>query len=501
MKAFLVFPHQLFKDTLQLKKYDSIFLIENDLFFNQYSFHKQKIILHRSSMKYYEELLKNQKLNVHYIDAREKESKVSYLIEKIHKENYTQIELFNPHDYWLEKQLVQSANKCNITIEFLPSPNFINNKKTDIELLGKRRPFYQTGFYTAQRKSRNILIDNNSQPEGGSWTYDVENRKKIPKNTPIPPIHFFKSNQWIEEAVAYTEKHFNNNIGSSSSPFVYNKEKIYYPCTHEEAEKALELFINEKLDLFGIYEDAMLTKESTLFHSVMSPLLNIGLLSPQEFIEKLLAAYKKKKVPINSIEGIIRQIMGWREFVQLTYQAIGSTQRTKNFWGFKNPMPKSLYDGTTGIHPIDTTIHKLLNSAYSHHIERLMVLGNFMLLCEINPDHVYKWFMEMYIDAYDWVMVPNVYGMSQFSDGGMITSKPYIAGSNYLMKMGDFEKGAWQETWDGLFWRFLSTYRNVFSKNPRWAMLLKTWDKMDEIKKSAHLQKAEKFLNKLHKRA
>jgi deoxyribodipyrimidine photolyase-related protein len=130
-----------------------------------------------------------------------------------------------------------------------------------------------------------------------------------------------------------------------------------------------------------------------------------------------------------------------------------------------------------------------------------MVLGNFMLLCEINPDHVYKWFMEMYIDAYDWVMVPNVYGMSQFSDGGMITSKPYIAGSNYLMKMGDFEKGAWQETWDGLFWRFLSTYRNVFSKNPRWAMLLKTWDKMDEIKKSAHLQKAEKFLNKLHKRA
>ncbi|MFZ9263069.1 MAG: cryptochrome/photolyase family protein, partial [Chitinophagaceae bacterium] len=257
MKAFLVFPHQLFKDTLQLKKYDSIFLIENDLFFNQYNFHKQKIILHRSSMKYYEELLKNQKLNLHYIDAREKESKVSYLIEKIHKENYRQIALFNPHDYWLEKQLVQSANKYNITIQFLPSPNFINNKKTDIELLGKRRPFYQTGFYTAQRKSRNILIDNNSQPEGGSWTYDVENRKKIPKNTPIPPIHFFKSNQWIEEAVAYTEKYFNNNIGVSTSPFVYNKEKIYYPCTHAEAEKALELFINEKLDLFGIYEDAM----------------------------------------------------------------------------------------------------------------------------------------------------------------------------------------------------------------------------------------------------
>lgn len=501
MKAFLIFPHQLFKDTAPLQKSDTVFLIESDLFFNQYNFHKQKIILHRSSMKYYEELLRSQQLNVQYIQANEKESKVSFLIEKIRKSDFTHIELYDPHDHWLEKQLEQSTKKQLVNIEFLPSPNFINNQKKDVELLGTRRPFYQTGFYTEQRKRRRILIDKNNQPEGGSWTYDVENRKKIPKNTSIPPIHFFKSNQWIDEAITYTEKYFKKNIGASTAPFSYNKEKIYYPCTHADAEKALEQFINEKLDLFGIYEDAMLWKESTLFHSVMSPLLNIGLLAPQLFIEKLLAAYNKKKVPLNSIEGIIRQIMGWREFVQLTYQKIGSTQRTKNFWEFKHPMPASLYDGTTGIHPIDTTIQKLLNSGYSHHIERLMVLGNFMLLCEIDPDHVYKWFMEMYIDAYDWVMVPNVYGMSQFSDGGMITSKPYIAGSNYLMKMGDFEKGEWQGIWDGLFWRFLSTHRTVFSKNPRWAMLLKTWDKMDEAKKSSHLQKAEKFLNKLHKSA
>jgi deoxyribodipyrimidine photolyase-related protein len=191
--------------------------------------------------------------------------------------------------------------------------------------------------------------------------------------------------------------------------------------------------------------------------------------------------------------------MGWREFVQLTYQKIGSVQRTKNFWNFKHKMPKSFYDGTTGIPPIDITIQKLLKTGYNHHIERLMVVGNFMLLCEIHPDEVYKWFMEMYIDAYDWVMVPNVYGMSQFSDGGMITSKPYIAGSNYLMKMGDFPKGEWQAIWDGLFWRFLSTYRNIFSKNPRWAMLLKTWDKMEDSKKKNHLHHAESFLTVLHK--
>lgn len=499
MKAFLVFPHQLFKDTTQLKKYDAIFLIENNLFFNQYPFHKQKIILHRSSMKYYEDQLKTLQLKVQYINAGEPESEISFLVEKISKSNYQEIVLYAPMDCWLENQLKQNAIKQNIKIDFLPSPNFINNKKTDIELLGNRKPFYQTGFYTEQRKSRNVLIDSNHQPEGGRWTYDTSNRKKIPKNTDIPPLHFFKSNQWIAHAILYTERHFKNNIGASTAPFSCKNDQLYYPCTHEDAEKALDEFINEKLELFGIYEDAMVWKESTLYHSVMSPLLNIGLLSPQTFIEKLLAAYQKKKTPLNSIEGIIRQIMGWREFVQLSYQKIGTTQRTKNFWGFTHSMPSSFYEGTTGIPPVDITIKKLLQTGYTHHIERLMVLGNFMLLCEINSDHVYKWFMEMYIDAYDWVMVPNVYGMSQFSDGGMITSKPYIAGSNYLMKMGDFPKGAWQATWDGLFWRFLSKHRDVFSRNPRWAMLLKTWDKMDTIKKTTHLKNADIFLKKIHR--
>jgi deoxyribodipyrimidine photolyase-related protein len=161
-------------------------------------------------------------------------------------------------------------------------------------------------------------------------------------------------------------------------------------------------------------------------------------------------------------------------------------------------MPAALYTATTGIPPIDLTIRKLLHSGYNHHIERLMVLGNFMLLCEIHPDAVYQWFMELYIDAYDWVMVPNIYGMSQYSDGGMMTSKPYICGSNYLMKMGNFPKGDWQAIWDGLFWRFLSNNRKVFGGNPRWAMLIKTWDKMELQKQEQHLQAANNFLQQLH---
>ncbi|MBU3743294.1 MAG: hypothetical protein FGM61_01940 [Sediminibacterium sp.] len=295
-----------------------------------------------------------------------------------------------------------------------------------------------------------------------------------------------------------SKKYFAKNPGSAAAPFTANNTEQYYPCTHEAAEKALDEFIDQKLKDFGVYEDAIQMKETTLFHSVMSPLLNIGLLNPTTVINQLIKKSQEKNIPLNSVEGIVRQILGWREFVQLSYQKIGSIQRTKNFWGFSNPMPKAFYDGTTGIPPIDSTIHKLLRSGYNHHIERLMVLGNFMLLCEIHPNHVYQWFMEMYIDAYDWVMVPNVYGMSQYSDGGMITSKPYIAGSNYLMKMGDFPKGEWQAIWDGLFWRFLTKNRIVFAKNPRWAMLITTLDKREESWRSEHLMNAEKFLKKIH---
>jgi deoxyribodipyrimidine photolyase-related protein len=189
--------------------------------------------------------------------------------------------------------------------------------------------------------------------------------------------------------------------------------------------------------------------------------------------------------------------MGWREFIRMVYLQIGSKQRTTNFWQFKRKIPLSFWQGNTGIDPVDITIKKTLATAYNHHIERLMVLGNFFLLCEFNPNHVYKWFMEMYIDAYDWVMVPNVYGMTQFADGGCITTKPYISSSNYLIKMGNYPKGKWQIIWDALFWRFLAVHENYFKKNIRMAMLLNTWHKMPAPKKESHLSMAENYLKQL----
>jgi deoxyribodipyrimidine photolyase-related protein len=227
-------------------------------------------------------------------------------------------------------------------------------------------------------------------------------------------------------------------------------------------------------------------------------LLNTGLLDINFILDKTIVFYNKNDIPLNSCEGFIRQIIGWREFIRGIYTVKGSEERTKNFWGFKRKIPKSFYDASTGILPVDDSIRKILKTGYAHHIERLMILGNFMLLCEFDPDEVYRWFMEMFIDSYDWVMVPNVYGMSQFADGGLMSTKPYISGSSYILKMSNYKKGEWSGIWDSLFWNFIDNHRDFFDKNPRMRMLVRNFDKMDIGKRTNLLQSAHSFLENLN---
>ena len=270
-----------------------------------------------------------------------------------------------------------------------------------------------------------------------------------------------------------------------------------YPFDFDSSRQWLKQFFEMRFDNFGHYEDAIVAEAMTLHHSVLTPMLNVGLLSPQEVIDKALEHTEEADIPLNSTEGFIRQIIGWREFIRGIYEVKGSEERTRNFWGFNRKIPKSFYDGTTGILPVDKTIKKVLKTGYCHHIERLMILGNFMLLCEFDPKEVYRWFMELFIDAYDWVMVPNVYGMSQFADGGLMATKPYISGSNYLKKMSNYKNGDWQQVWDALFWRFMDVHRDFFLQNPRLGMLVRTFDKMDETKKQRLVSTATDYLDKL----
>lgn len=490
MKAVnLIFPHQLFSKSPLLENDYPIYLVEEYLFFKHYAFHKQKIAFHRATMKCYEDRLKKDNQSVVYIDSENNLSDIRLLIEHLNNEGVTEYHVIDPVDNWLEKHLKSSLDGNKLVT--YNNPLFINTPD-DLKHFFKpnKQNFFQTVFYKQQRKKRHILLDDNQDPKGGKWTFDTENRKKYPKDKTPPSIHYPDASEYWNEAVNYTETHFKNNPGELT------KERLY-PITPEESKDWLQQFLEYRFYDFGAYEDAIVKQEIILNHSVLTPMLNVGLIAPNDIIEAAISFAEQEHIPINSLEGFVRQILGWREFMRGMYEYKGSFSRTKNFWGFKRELPASFYNGTTGIEPVDHAIKKVLKTGYCHHIERLMVLGNFMLLCEFHPDAVYKWFMEMFIDAYDWVMVPNVYGMSQFADGGLFATKPYISSSNYIKKMSNYGSGDWEAIWDGLFWNFVNKQQDFFKSNPRTSMMVHNLNRLDTKTRQAHFKAAQNFLNSL----
>lgn len=440
-QAVLIFPTQLFKVHPCLQNNREVFLIEEKRYFTDFKFHKKKLLLHRASMKAYQVFLESEGYKVHYLEFHEDWKK--------EVQNY-EFFLVRPFDVKLEDQLPKNMS-------WSPSPAFLGGE------LKKSKRYLMGNFYKRQRKRMNIMVEN-GQPVGGKWSFDEDNRKKLPKNHQVPTLKTYSS-PFLDEAISYVEKHFPDNPGDAHD--------FIYPLTHHDAESWLKDFLKERFELFGDYEDAISKEESFIYHSLLSPLLNIGLLTPQQVIDEVL----KVDVPINSKEGFIRQVIGWREFILQLYLLEGETQRSSNFFHHTKKLPSSFYNGTTGIEPVDNVIKKVLKNAYCHHIERLMVLANFMNLSGYDPNEIYRWFMELFIDAYDWVMVPNVYGMATYADGGLMSTKPYISSSNYILKMSDFKKGEWCDTWNELFWNFLEKHEEKLKDNPRMVFLMKNLEK------------------------
>tara|TARA_Y100000589_G_scaffold86827_1_gene80833 strand:+ start:2606 stop:4078 length:1473 start_codon:yes stop_codon:yes gene_type:complete len=486
--ANLIFPHQLFEDNPLFRFDGTFFLIEEYLYFNQYNFHVQKLVFHRSSMKYYEDFLKKKKKKVSYVNQHETYSDIRKFIPYLKTKGFNHINYILTEDNYLDKRILSLSQEHSISANLLDSPMFLN-KRSDLDFFDKKKKkFFQTSFYINQRKKFNVLLNNDGKPVGEKWTFDTENRKKYPKGKTPPVINKLKSDDYYLEAIKYVKKYYKNNIG------IFSDEPLY-PYTHNDAKLWLIKFLSERMQEFGVYEDAIVDSESYLNHSIISPMLNNGLLTPSYVLEKTLNF--QLDIPLNSLEGFLRQIIGWREFIRGVYFVKGSYERTFNFFNFSKKIPRSFYDASTGIYPIDDCISKVRKTSYNHHIERLMVLGNFMLLCEFHPDEIYKWFMEHYIDAYDWVMVPNIYGMSQFSDGGLMSTKPYLSSSNYLKKMSNYPKGDWEKIWDGLYWRFINKNRKFFENNIRMKFMINLLDKMDPDKKRIHFKKADTFLKNL----
>ena len=327
-----------------------------------------------------------------------------------------------------------------------------------------------------------------NKPIGGSYSFDSENRKKLPAKIVIPALAQIKKSIILSEVTSLVDAEFPNHPG----------ETKYYWCPYDRST-ALEhfnQFIEQRFYFFGDYEDAISLNETKpfLFHSALSPLLNSGLIQPNEIIEIVTRSAIQNKIPINSLEGFIRQIIGWREFVRGVYRNFSEQQDNNNFWGGNRTFTKHWYFGSTGIPPLDFSIKKSWNYGYAHHIERLMILSNCMNLAGIHPTEVYRWFMEMYLDSADWVMGPNVYGMGLMSDGGIFATKPYVCSSNYIKKMSDYKDDTWCETLDGLYWNFIEKHKDFYLKNPRVSLAVRQLEKISEQRKKIISKRAEEFI-------
>ncbi len=482
MQATLLYPHQLFKNHSALHPGRDVILIEEPLMMGEFPIHRHKLLFHRLSMQAYRAQLEQDGYRVVYF-SRTNFATTAQIFAQIAGSGYTKLHSIDTVDDWLEQRMSKAAKEHGFELFRYESPLFI------LSAHEARKRYTKSGkhmarFYKSLRSDKNILMDGDA-PLGGKWSYDEENRKKIPQGHTLPQEISCYSNDEVEQALGWLDSFEGERYGSAQA---------WLPYTHSTAQEWYEAFLSERFALFGDFEDAIEIEGVRMYHSAISALLNVGLLEPMQVIERAIEYAQEHKVPVNSLEGFVRQIIGWREFIRASYVVDGRAMRTRNFLRHQYSMPQSFWKGATGIDPVDDAINKALNYGYNHHIERLMVLGNTMLLSEIHPDEVYKWFMAMYVDAYDWVMVPNVYGMSQFADGGIFATKPYIAGANYIRKMSSYSKGEWEATLTGLYWNFILQNRALFESNHRMSMMPRLWDKMNQATQDAHIARARKFL-------
>ncbi len=483
---FLILGNQLFPQKY-LSKYKNltIFMCESFDLCTFQKHHKLKLILFLSSMRSYSDQLKKNKFKVNYIDLN-KDFKISYekkLENFIKKYNYKELISFEIEDKFFEKKISSLCKKNKIKLTFIQSPMFLNSRDEFKNYLSKTKKPFMANFYKIARAKTDILMENN-KPKGGKWSFDEDNRKKLPKDIKIPEMITAIETKHTKVLKQQIENIFKKHPGEV--------DNFWLPTTYDDAVKWLDYFIMKKFNLFGDYEDAVDTNNNFLFHSALSPMINLGLLTPELIIERVKKV--ENKIKINSYEGYIRQIIGWREFIRGIYQNYNQQLEENNFFQHKNSLTSKWYDGTTGLDPLDHSIKNAQKYGYTHHIERLMVLCNIMNLCEIKPNEVYNWFMEMFVDSSDWVMSPNVYGMGLFSDGGIFSTKPYICGSSYIMKMMNFKRGNWNDIMDGLYWRFINKNRKFFQSNPRLNMMVNIYDKMNSERKKNIIKKANQFI-------
>ena len=483
----LVLGNQLFPIQLQnIEEDETVFMCEDSGLCTYEKHHKSKIALFFNAMRSFRDSLEAANIDCIYYDFNNKfeDSYIKKLSSEIKDNNFSCIRFFEIEDKPFENEIMQMISDLDIKCEVLNTPMFLDSRESFKDFVGDKKFLLQANYYKKARKEMDILIEN-EKPVGGKWSFDDENRKKLPKDYLIPKLPVIKERDDFEEISNFINTEFNDHPGNINNIF---------PYTTEQALDWLDTFFEERFKDFGPYEDAIFMGEHFQLHSALSSSMNLGIITPQQIITKAKDYAEANDIPLNSLEGFVRQIIGWREFIRGVYQNFSEKMINSNYWNHNRKLSEAWYTGDTGIEPLDDAIKGALEFGYTHHINRLMVLASIMNMSRIHPSEIYKWFMEMFVDSSEWVMVPNVFGMGTFADGGIFATKPYISGSSYILRMSNFKKGDWCEIVDGLYWKFIEDNKEFFAKNPRLSLMIRALEKLDQERKLRIFKAAEIFI-------
>ncbi|MBN9672744.1 cryptochrome/photolyase family protein [Roseibium aggregatum] len=463
--------------------------------------HKKKIAFLFSAMRHFAEELRDKGWAVDYVklDAADNtgsfQGEVARACARLAPKRLLVTE---PGEWRVLEDMRGWQQALGLSVELLTDTRFFCSLPEFRAWAGVRKQLRMEHFYREMRKKTGLLMDG-GKPAGGKWNYDADNRKPARPDLFMPEPRRFAPDRITKEVLKLVEDRFPDHPGALG-PF-------WFAVTRADAEAALGHFLETALADFGTYQDAMLRGEKFLFHSVLSVYLNAGLLDPMDLCRKVETAYREGQVPINAAEGYIRQILGWREYVRGVYWLKMPSYGDGNVFRASAPLPGFYWTGRTGMRCLSETVGQTLEEAYAHHIQRLMITGNFALLAGVDPREVHEWYLAVYADAYEWVELPNTLGMSQFADGGLLASKPYMSSGNYIDRMSDYcatcaydvrtKTGEGACPFNALYWHFLDRNTDVLQGNPRLAQPYASWRRMEAGRKQSYLETASEFLKRL----
>ncbi len=464
-------------------------LIERRDLATRHRYHQARVVHCLAAMRHHARAL-GARRKVRYVrmDDEPDESFAAVLAEVLRRGGHRQLTAYAPADGFMRAVIGEAAHHARATLSWLETPTFdVTPAQWATYRAAHPRRLHLRDFWIWQRRRHRLLLDAAGEPLGGAWSLDQDNREPLPKKwTPPPEPPPLRDDPAPSEVVALVRRFCADHPGDAATAWL--------PVSRRDWLVRLDHFCTRLLAQFGPWQDAFGHAHATLHHSVLTPGLNNGLLLPGEVAARVLSEHAARPLPLSSVEGFLRQLLGWREFVAGVHRDHAPEQAAGNAWDHHRRLAATWTTATTGIPPWDDALRKASASGYCHHIERLMVLGNAFFLCEIAPGEVHRWFMEHFVDAAEWVMGPNVYGMSQQSDGGLMTTKPYVCGSAYLRRQGRLGTGAWCDVVDGLYWRFIARHRARLGSNARMQQAVAGYERLAPARRNRILNAAEAFL-------